>query len=86
MTEVATRPCSSCKAPIILALTRGGSLSPFDAEPSPSGRWLLAQRQSTGKVHATYANVDARREALASGRNLYVTHFATCPNAEEHRR
>lgn len=83
--------CSSCEAAIIWAVTAAGALSPFDAEPTPEGTWLLTKSRSSGDVRATFAgrpgsDKPERREAEAAGRNFYRSHFATCPNAASHRR
>lgn len=81
---VAPARCRSCEAEIFFAHTDGGAYSPFDAAPVPDGRWLLALRG--GKIVATYANEARRAEATTEERNLFKTHFATCPHADEHRK
>ena len=78
-------PCKSCAAPLLFARTSGGALSPFDAESDPAGTFVLTLRR--GELHADYAGGDeARARFQAEGRNFFTTHFATCPNADEHRR
>lgn len=79
--------CKSCDAPIWWARSAAGALSPFDAEPSLEGKWVLKWSAAAGEMQSEGAhNPERRAELEAAGRNLYVTHFATCPNAAEHRK
>lgn len=75
--------CHSCEAPILFGRAESGSLIPFDAEPSSAGTWALTWNPTTGVLRAEHA---AGRLHEFRGRNLFVTHFATCPNADLHRR
>jgi hypothetical protein len=49
-----------------------GKRMPFDAELSAIGQWRIEDGI------ATFVGGEPER--------LYVSHFATCPNANEHRR
>jgi hypothetical protein len=83
--------CSSCEAPIVWAMHAStGNTSPFDAEPAELGLWELS-RTSDYDVIARYVGPRASSAdplfadpATLPGR--YSPHFATCPNAKQHRR
>lgn len=74
-----TSTCRTCGAEIVWARMPSGKMCPFDAEETPAGGWDL---------------IDDRGEVLAqrltrvagSGEPGYLSHFATCPQATEHRR
>jgi hypothetical protein len=68
--------CRSCKAPIVWArheFTRRAM--PLDAEPVENGNVVL--EGNVARVVGPNVPVSGPR---------YVSHFATCPNAGEHRR
>jgi hypothetical protein len=57
-----------------------GKLAPVDAEPSPIGTIRISNDAAevlTGKD---------RRHALDAGVELFLSHFATCPDREDWRR
>ncbi len=75
-----TQPrCRSCSAPILWARTEYGNLIPLDADPIPDGN--IAFVDGVCKV--------VRRgelfEPVYEG-PYFKTHYATCPQAHEHRR
>lgn len=63
--------CRSCHAEIIWAKTESGKAMPLDAKPEK--RFILFPGPD--------GNED---EAVAV--DTYVSHFATCPNANQHRK
>lgn len=77
------KPCGSCGAPIFFArvlLTqsgdgppdaRGANLAPFDAVP---------------QMRAIQVDGIPSDGPLVSLVRTYVSHFATCPNAAQHRK
>jgi hypothetical protein len=67
--------CRSCGAPILWAETTNGKLMPLDAEPT--GKGLVIERSGISKANA---------DAVVFSRDVYVSHFATCPNAAQHRK
>jgi hypothetical protein len=80
--------CRGCGAPIIFALvghTNNKSRSrpvkrmPFDACPNPIGQWAVRQPKDGSEALAIYVG------AKYSG-DRYVSHFATCPDAERFRK
>lgn len=66
--------CDTCGEPIIFAATKAGQRMPLNAESSPNGLWVIVN----GEIRRATAT-DAPGER-------YTTHFATCPDAREHRR
>ncbi|MFA6031151.1 MAG: hypothetical protein WC969_14945 [Elusimicrobiota bacterium] len=71
--------CRSCGAPILWAETASGKKCPFDAKPTPAGEWALDDT-----THPPLAAKIVRAEG--SSESGFTCHFATCPNAAEHRR
>jgi hypothetical protein len=87
--------CSSCSAPILWAqvLDDAGQRvrrddgrfksMPVDFQPDPlKGNVVLFNRQGEGIV----GRVLTKGEAPPAGARLRTSHFATCPNANQHRR
>lgn len=81
--------CRSCGAPILWAITLNDRRIPLDADPittvgdDPRGLFALLQRPEPPIA----IGLDALpRDAAALGPTLRRSHFATCPNADEHRR
>lgn len=72
--------CRSCGGEIRWAKTAHGRNMPLDADPAPDD------------VHAGFVLRDGGKLALSvtrdmtPGETLYLSHFATCPNADQHRR
>lgn len=70
--------CRSCKVAVVFALMPSGKWMPLDAQTSLTGEWRLF-----GDLpRAVYVEPE-RREELAG--QLHLSHFATCPFADEHR-
>jgi hypothetical protein len=79
--------CKSCGAAIrwvtvVRAHGRGERAMPIDAEPSATGNVLLTGRNDRGPV----ARVLGAGESGVAGTPLYLAHFASCPNAKQHRK
>ena len=74
--------CKSCAAEIRWERTITGSRIPLDSEPNPEGNIVLADGMAVV--------VDNQGSLLDDGDSYqgdrFVTHFVTCPNANEHRR
>lgn len=74
--------CSSCGAPILWAISEKGKRIPMNPEPVvPPGLFVLIDRPG----HPPDAISLARATGPARPR-LYESHFATCPDADRHRR
>ncbi|MGE4425478.1 MAG: hypothetical protein AB7G37_03385 [Solirubrobacteraceae bacterium] len=73
--------CRSCGAGVQWVLLDGGSKNPLDPEPVENGN-VYVRRDGTAKV----LTADELGRARAEGHPLHISHFATCPNANKHRR
>lgn len=86
--------CSSCGARIVYAhAAKTGRLMPVDHEPdNVRGNVLLAVERGgvTAYLFGDAALATAAEQVLAEGehrpmRDRHLSHFATCPQAAEHR-
>lgn len=69
--------CRSCGAPVVWKRTPKGKPIPLDPNPVDNGNIV---------VDGNTAEVVGPLEAIARGAGqLYVSHFATCPDANHHR-
>lgn len=66
--------CRTCSAPVVWAVSEAGRRMPFDAQPSVGGTHTVVSGRATFVP-------EARRTG-----QLYTSHFATCPQASQHRR
>jgi hypothetical protein len=71
--------CATCRARIVYAWTNLGMRLPVDPYPVPGGNLDVAADGQHGSLLARY--VDADPDVVR-----YVSHFATCPDADRHRR
>lgn len=72
--------CRSCQASIIWAITASGKRIPIDAEPAerPSGLFRLEPAAPGYEFWPRAISVSSER--------VYLSHFVTCPNADQHRK
>jgi hypothetical protein len=80
--------CGSCGAEITWTVTAIGKRMPVDAEPVDGGNVLLSGER-TGPDHLPLATVVGKRVQpglFGDDSPRYVSHFSTCPHADEHRR
>ena len=81
LTEPTPRKCSSCGASILWTTTESGARSPVDAVPNQDGNVRITTEMIDGRTviygHAINGEYDGIR---------YMSHWATCPHANEHRR
>jgi len=70
--------CRSCGAAITWVKTSAGKTMPVDAEPVADGNLVIED----GVVRYLSSN----QVAMFVPANKYKSHFATCPNASEHRK
>lgn len=68
--------CKSCGAPVTWVLTTKGKRMPLDAVPVATGNVT---------VEDGYATVHAAIGLFVAPGPRYVSHFATCPQANQHR-
>lgn len=73
--------CAGCAAPIRWAYTENGKRMPFDADPlDPAGVGPGAYRIEGHRCHAAEPMFDP------PGTQYFMSHFATCPDADQFRR
>jgi len=68
--------CRSCGASIEWATTNAGNAIPLDPGEFEDGNIVLAQTEERGMV----------AQIRSAGEGNRRSHFASCPNAPEHRR
>ena len=73
--------CRSCGAEIAWYVTVNHKRIPLDAEPSPDGNLIV---EDSMEPHMAMFTSAGPGEDLGTPR--YTSHFATCPNAAQHRR
>lgn len=73
--------CRSCHASIIWAKTEGRKMMPVDAEPVEDGNIELTATGNPWPMASPYPPAGFPRADL-----LYVSHYATCPDAEKWRK
>lgn len=66
--------CKSCKQPIQWVVTQFDKKLPIDPEPHPNGNIMLKNDGAAVVVTPDYPGTK------------YLSHFATCPNAKQHRK
>ncbi len=84
--------CRSCGAEIEWAKTPSGKNIPLDKEPEVDGNILVSMR-GIGLAPLAIAQSKEQIETLRSQAKatgqlhlLFKSHFATCPNAKQHRK
>lgn len=88
MAKRAKPTCRSCGAVIEWVRSeRSGKWIPLDIDPVDEGTIQLDYQQS-GARWAKFLNIEEAAElrAVDPDVELYVSHFATCPNADKHRK
>lgn len=70
--------CRSCGAAIIWCTTTAGKAMPVDEAPAPGGN-LWIDGDGTARVLFPL-------EAQQRAGQMHLSHFATCPQAAQHRR
>lgn len=78
--------CRSCGAKIIWAKMPSGKLCPFDPEPSRVGTHTITDGVASpcAKALIMVSMADPAKEFTSP--LVYLSHFATCPNAGQHRK
>jgi hypothetical protein len=76
--------CRSCGAAIRWAVAVNGKRMPVDDQPMPDGNLILSD-PTPGAYAPTVAYVDPGA-LLLDDPPRFVSHFATCPNADQHRK
>jgi hypothetical protein len=73
-------PCKSCGSPMIWTKTGTGKSIQLDPDPVPNGNIVLHADGTAMYITKAMMN------ALDPEAKRYVSHFATCPNAAQHRK
>lgn len=74
--------CKGCDAPIHWAQVVGGKRVPIDPDPVDNGNLVLVSLAPGERREVRYL----RRGEDAGDAPRYVSHFATCPQAEQFRK
>lgn len=82
--RIAVARCRSCSAPIRWLTSDAGRPFPVDVDPVDTGNVLEAW--IGGEAIAVVLSAGELEGARIAGRELLVSHFATCPNAATHRK
>lgn len=85
--------CRSCHAEIWWAVTAGGKRMPVDSEPTPDGNVIVVGTDPGSTTEAVPQVRVLAGPAVSTGtlfdevdQPRYTSHFATCPNADTHRK
>lgn len=87
--------CRSCGEPIIWTITSNGKRMPIDAEPVVAPQGFRIDEDVLDEAQQGFNDDDLRpgKELIATftpqpaaGEKVYLSHFATCPDAAAHRR
>lgn len=78
--------CRSCGAAVVWAVTGTGKRLPLDAEPVDGGNVLLAPAAPGQTPLATVVGKRGQPSIFGDDGPRYTSHFATCPQADAHRR
>ena len=77
--------CRSCKALILWGQwLKTGKRMPIDVTPDPQGTVVAVYRARENLL--LWEKFDGGNPEHVAGRKRYTSHFATCPNASQHRR
>lgn len=87
--------CKSCGRPILWIRTKSGKVMPVDPDQKillydPKGKDTIITAQGEavrGTITNDYATLREAREVHSYNAVAgYISHFATCPNAAQHRK
>lgn len=84
-----TGSCRSCHAPVVWVITAAGASMPLDPEPVVGGNIEYTgrtRRTRNGGMAPEVSYVPTQGSLIPEDTPRYVSHFATCPNAQEHRK
>jgi hypothetical protein len=88
--HLARQPCRSCHAPMLWVAMPSGKRNPLDEQPDRLGNVLLVEHTNDAgeawRLGVVLHNPDLLDELRELGVPLYRSHFATCPDSDEHRR
>ena len=73
--------CKSCRARIWWAVSIKGKSMPMDPDPSADAAWVIEGQTENGAPKIR--QVDPLLDGAAP---RFTPHWATCPNADQHRK
>jgi len=78
--------CRSCQAPIVWTITANGKRMPCDIARHANGDFFLFRRAD--RIESIHRESSHRSAQGARNRRQlgHDSHFATCPNADDHRQ
>lgn len=79
-----TTACRKCGASIYFVEIAGKNM-PIDATPSSAGTLAVRAEEVRGRTILT-ARAVSRTSPILPGETAYISHFATCPHANEFRQ
>lgn len=86
-------PCGSCGALVEWTFTEKGNRMPVDAEPTEAGNITIRMHRGPGEPGTAHylsrdEKAELQRQAVYRGdvARFFVSHFATCPDADFHRK
>jgi hypothetical protein len=77
--RAAAPKCRSCQRPMRWITTNRGRKMPVDYDPHEDGN-IVVHPDGRADIY------QATPSTIPDGTTLHFSHFATCPNADEHRR
>lgn len=78
--------CRTCHQAIWWAQTGSGRRIPIDPEPVPDGNVVVEHPGDHGEAMVTVLGRPEEQQLYADVGPRYQSHFATCPQAAQHRR
>ena len=78
---IARTRCRSCLAEITWAITTGGKRTPFVRDPA--GAWVIENGNALRYKAGAQLDLGDAPEPMPE---RWTSHFADCPDADEHRR
>jgi len=86
MSEDNVGECRSCEAAIVWTITASGKKMPCDVAPSEEGEFFLFRVGNDIESENIKSQSDRCTRAHDRGQKRHACHFATCPNADQHRK
>lgn len=83
---VPVHACKSCEKEILWATTTREKALCLDLEPNDAGVWIVRLQCAEGGGVRVRCFRRAQGQPLEPGEKRRTSHWATCPNAEQHRR
>jgi hypothetical protein len=77
--------CEACHAHMLWTITPTGARSPIDYAPSETGNVLVLQPTGLSELLSVVLSGNALELARARGMQLRLSHFVSCPKADEFR-